>query len=214
VELVARGRVVAVVSSAIEPDGVQGILAPWLEGPAPFVGTMSTLACLPRRLAPGPLPAQCARMSRAPDAGMLSRTEPRDAAIEAQREALVDRMLAWDAGDAHAAIGWDLERHILDDRRTVAVPIPACIEVEALERAGRIDRRGRFTLRADVPAWEASALLGEGMRMIPRTHRIAQVRMDIRGRFDADRAHARIRVRARGAGFPITSEATVPACAR
>lgn len=208
-----RGRVVAVVSSAIDPDGVHGILAPWLEGPAPFVGTMSSLACVPRPFAPGGLPAVCARRSREPDPGMLSRTEARDAAIQASREALADRLIQWDADDGHAEIGWDLERHILDDRRTVGVPVPACIDVAALDRARRIDRRGRFTLRADVPAWEASSLLGEGMRMIPRTERIARIEMTIRGRLDDTRRRAHIRVRVRGTGLPIRSESTIPACA-
>jgi hypothetical protein len=205
-----QGRVVAIVSTALEPRGVAMILAPWLRGAAPFVGTVSSLACLPRGLAPGVPPAACSGWSRAPDPGTFSSAEARHAAADAETEALTEQLVHWDVrGDA---VEWELEHQIEGDR-ILAVPVPGCIDVAELERTRRIDRRGRFSLSMEVPAWEASALLGEDVRMVPQTRRIARLRLDIRGRFDELRQRAEVRIRARGAARPRPrAETTVSAC--
>lgn len=209
----ARGRVVAVVSTALEPGSVAVLLAPWLEGPAPFVGTVSSLACLPTALAPGAPPAWCASLTRTPDEGLLSAAEARDAAVDAQREALAERLIAWESAAAGAdPIGWDLERRIRGIR-TYALPVPGCVDVAALERTRALDHQRRFVLRMTVPYWEAVAFLGDDVRMVPRTQTIADVRMIVRGTLDETGDGARLRVRIRGTRVPHPrTEAHVPAC--
>lgn len=210
------GRVVAVVSTGLEPPGVAVLLAPWLTGPAPFVGTLSSLACTPPPFMPGAPPPECARWTRSPDDGLVSWAEARDAAIDAQREALSARLVEWESAEgAGDAIGWDLEQRIRGDR-ILALPVPGCLDVQALERDGRIDARGRFRLRVRVPAWEASAFVfGIDLRMVPITERVAWVAMDVAGRFDEPRELARIRVRVRGRRVPAPrTTAYVPACVR
>jgi protease YdgD len=207
----ASGRVVAVISSALEPDGVAPLLAPWLLGPAPYVGTISSLACLPRSVVPGELPELCARLSRAPDRGLLPSTVARDAAVDAQREALTERLVEWDRGeDTDRVVGWDLERRVRG-HRTYAVPVPGCIDVAELARTGRIDAEGRFSLTIRVPTWRADAFLGGDARMVPITERVSRVRMRIDGRFDEARSSATIRVRA--GRTRVREHATVGACA-
>jgi hypothetical protein len=208
----AEGRVVAVVSTAISPAGVAVLLAPWLTGPAPFVGTISSLACLPRPLAQGALPTSCASLSRTPDHGLLSSAEARDAAVDAQREALAARLIAWDLVLEDDGVGWDLERRI-QGLRTYGLPVPACIELDVLRRTRRIDRRGRFRITLVVPLWEAIAFLGSDVRMVPRTQRVRDVRMVVRGQLDESGESASIRVRTRGATVSrLRAEAQLPVC--
>ncbi|WP_236516626.1 trypsin-like serine peptidase [Sandaracinus amylolyticus] len=209
------GHVVAVVSTGLAPPGVAVLLAPWLTGPAPFVGTLSSLACLPTDVGPGEAPTVCAAWSRAPDHGLVSSAEARDAAIDVQREALAERLLEWERTEVagRELFGWDLDSRVRGDR-TWALPVPGCLDVAELERTGRIDSRGRFRLRVQVPAWQASAFVfGVDLRMVPITERVAWVWMDVRGRLDEVRESAVIRVRVRGPrAFRPRGRAYVPAC--
>ncbi|WP_157068668.1 trypsin-like serine peptidase [Sandaracinus amylolyticus] len=209
------GRVVAVVSTGLAPPGVAVLLAPWLTGPAPFVGTLSSLACLPTDVGPGAAPGACVAWSRTPDGGLVSSAEARDAAIDVQREALAERLLEWERADVASRdlVGWDLDSRVRGDR-TWALPVPGCLDVAELERTGRIDSRGRFRLSVQVPAWQASAFVfGFDLRMVPITERVGSVWMDVTGRFDEVRDIATIRVRVRGARvFRPRRDAHVPAC--